>query len=100
MKKALTKILDRVYAPSSAGGLLPTSARPAVGTLEIIIAHSNGDIRSALMSLQFLASNPELSAKSGATTLAAGKGETGKGKKRKSDGEIKGAASKAQVKQL
>ncbi|ORY88337.1 Rad17 cell cycle checkpoint protein-domain-containing protein [Leucosporidium creatinivorum] len=99
MKKALTKILDRVYASKSSGGLLPTSARPAVGTLEIIIAHSNGDIRSALMSLQFLASNPELAAATGATLLGAGK-ETGKGKKRKSDGEVKGAASKAQVKKL
>jgi cell cycle checkpoint protein len=99
MKKALTKILDQVYASKSCGGLLPTSARPAVGTLEIIITHSNGDIRSALMSLQFLASNPELAGKTGATLLGAGK-ETGKGKKRKSDGEVKGSASKAQVKKL
>ena len=102
MKKALTKILDRVYASSSSGGLLPPADRPAASTLEVIIAHSNGDIRSALMSLQFLASNPALAKKSGATSLAGGKETSGKGKKRKSDGEVKGSsvASKDQVKKL
>jgi cell cycle checkpoint protein len=92
MKKALAKVLDRVYS----AGHLPPSSRPSVGTLELVISHSNGDIRSALMSLQFLASNPELA---GATQLAGGS-TTVKGKKRKSDGEVKKGASKEQVKKL
>lgn len=79
MKKGLNKILDRVYSSSS------SSSRPSVATLDLIIKHSNGDIRSALMSLQFLASNEELSKK--ATSLGVGGSTAGKGKKRKSDGK-------------
>lgn len=95
MKKALIKVLDKIYSSSSATSILPFSSRPSDKTLEIIIAHSNGDIRSALMSLEFLSSNP-----SGVTKLAAGDSGVKKGKKRKSDGkEVKGA-SEEEVKKL
>ena len=94
MKKALSKVLDRIYSSSSSSPFL-ASSRPSEKARELIIAHSNGDIRSALMSFQFLSSNPELA---GVTSLAGG--EVKKGKKRKSDGsEVKGA-SEAQVKKL
>ncbi|KAL8292578.1 hypothetical protein RQP46_001190 [Phenoliferia psychrophenolica] len=93
MKKALIKILDRAYSSSSSHA---TGSRPSVSTLEIIIAHSNGDIRSALMSLEFLASNP---AARGVTSLAGGVGAAKKGKKRTSDGKVK-SASGDEVKKL
>lgn len=93
MKKALGKILDRAYSSASTHA---AGSRPSVSTLEIIIAHSNGDIRSALMSLEFLASNP---AASGVTSLAGGVGAAKKGKKRTSDGKVK-VASEQEVKQL
>lgn len=96
MKKALTTILDQVYGATKSGRLtLPAASRPSVKTLEIIIANSNGDIRSALMSLQFLAANPELA---GATKLDGGP-MTVKGKKRKSDDQG-GGVSEAQVRDL
>lgn len=99
MKKALIKVLDKIYSSSSATSILPFSSRPSDKTLEIIIAHSNGDIRSALMSLEFLSSNP--AGRSGVTTLAAGESGTKKGKKRKSDGkEVGRGANEEQVKQL
>lgn len=89
MKKALTRILDRIYVNTSPSTpsptvTLPPNRRPSVKTLEIIIANSNGDIRSALMSLEFLAANPATS--SGVFKIDGGK-EPGKVKKRKLDGE-------------
>lgn len=95
MKKALVKTLDQIYTNSNPLGL-PPSSRPSVQTLELIIAHSNGDIRSALMSLEFLASNPNTK---GVTNLAAGSGGDTKGKKRKADGSGKGAGQE-EVKKL
>ncbi|KAI5475119.1 cell cycle checkpoint protein rad17 [Pseudohyphozyma bogoriensis] len=96
MKKTLLKVLDRVYSSSH----LPPSSRPSTSTLELIIAHSNGDIRSAMMSLEFLATNPSAAVK-GVTSLAAGGEGTKKGRKRKSDGEVKGkGASGEEVKKL
>lgn len=85
MKKALTKILDRIYVNTSPSFpsptvTLPSNRRPSVKTLEIIIANSNGDIRSAIMSLEFLAANP--AASSGVFKIDGGK-EVAKGKKRK-----------------
>lgn len=76
MKKALIKVLDKVHPSSS-------SSRPSASTLEQIIHHSNGDIRSALMSLEFLSSNPPVGVK-GVTNLS---GDVKKGKKRKSAGD-------------
>jgi cell cycle checkpoint protein len=93
MKKALVQVLDRVYSSSATG--LPLSSRPSNQTLELIIAHSNGDIRSALMSLEFLSSNPELA---GVTNLAGGMVK--KGRKRKTDDSDGIGASDAQVKKL
>lgn len=92
MKKALVKILDRAYSSTSSH---PAAARPSVQTLEIIIAHANGDIRSALMSLEFLASNPDAE---GVTNLEGGVVKKGS-KKRTSDGRLKGA-SEGQVRKL
>ena len=94
MKKALVKILDRIYVNSTPSShattvTLSPNRRPSVKTLEIIIANSNGDIRSALMSLEFLAANPATS--SGAFKIDGGK-ESGKGKKRKLDGETENDA--------
>ena len=89
MKKALIRILDRIYVNTSVSSpsttiTLPPNRRPSVKTLEIIIANSNGDIRSALMSLEFLAANPATA--SGVFKIDGGK-DSGKGKKRKLDGE-------------
>jgi hypothetical protein len=85
MKKALNKILDQIYINSAPKGYRPAN-RPSTKTLELIIHHSNGDIRSALMSLQFLASSPE--AKAGVLSIGAGVvEEKKKGKKRKKDDE-------------
>ncbi|KAM0750463.1 Rad17-domain-containing protein [Meredithblackwellia eburnea MCA 4105] len=98
MKKALVKILDRAYsASSSSSSDLSPSSRPSTQTLEVIITHSNGDIRSALNMLEFLATNP--SAVKGVTNLAAGPEGAKKGKKRGSDGKVKGA-SEDQVRNL
>lgn len=85
MKKALSRTLDRIYIASSTTSPYHPMKRPSIKTLELIIAHSNGDIRSALMSLQFLASHPDQ--RSGASTIGAGVIEKkGKGKKRKKGG--------------
>ena len=92
MKKALIKILDRAYSTSSSHSA--SSSRPSLSTLEVIIAHSNGDIRSALMSLEFLANNPGTSS---VTSLAGG--AVKKGKKRTSDGKVK-SVSGDEVKKL
>lgn len=84
MKKALNKIMDQIYRNSAPKGYRLTN-RPSTKTLELIIHHSNGDIRSALMSLQFLASSPE--AKSGVLSISGGPEVEmkDKGKKRKKD---------------
>ncbi|GAA6039753.1 hypothetical protein JCM8097_004201 [Rhodosporidiobolus ruineniae] len=105
MRKALQRTLDRIYAPiassspsssksrssrskyasssqppTTVSGLDP-STRPSLTTLDLLIQHSNGDIRSALMSLQFLATQGG----GDATSLGLGaKGDKGgKAKKRK-----------------
>ncbi|GAA5870623.1 hypothetical protein JCM1840_004819 [Sporobolomyces johnsonii] len=96
MKKGLVRILDRIYMPpppSSRSSSRSTtvsapspSTRPSASTLDLIIQHSNGDIRSALMGLQFL--SMEGADGGGATSLGVGsKGAkaAGKGKKRKRD---------------
>ncbi|POY74924.1 hypothetical protein BMF94_1900 [Rhodotorula taiwanensis] len=92
MRKALNRTLDRIYASDSSTPIA-RSSRPSTATLDLLIAHSSGDIRSALMNLQFLAS--ESSEEGGMTSLgtgargsAAAKGQArGKGKKRKRDEE-------------
>lgn len=57
MRKALNRTLDRIYSQdSNSPSAPPRSSRPSTATLDLLIAHSSGDIRSALMSLQFLAS--------------------------------------------
>lgn len=83
MRKALNRTLDRIAAsPSSSAAPL---SRPSIATLDLLIAHSSGDIRSALMSLQFLATEDRGNANEGVTSLGTGaKGQgagTGKGKK-------------------
>ncbi|GAA5966338.1 hypothetical protein JCM21900_003101 [Sporobolomyces salmonicolor] len=92
MKKALVRILDRIYMPPPSSSRSKTasapspSTRPSASTLDLIIQHSNGDIRSALMCLQFL--SMEGADAGGATSLGVGsKGAkaAAKGKKRKRD---------------
>ncbi|GAA6051572.1 hypothetical protein JCM3770_003478 [Rhodotorula araucariae] len=76
MRKALLRTLDRLYTLPSAPAAV---TRPTQATLDILIAHAGGDIRSALMSLQFLATE----AGEGATSIGGGKGAAKKGKGRK-----------------
>ncbi|GAA5962263.1 hypothetical protein JCM3765_004725 [Sporobolomyces pararoseus] len=59
MKKALNRILDQIYnnnssSSSSFSTTTTLRSRPSTNVLDLIIQNSNGDIRSALMSLQFL----------------------------------------------
>ncbi|GAA5838526.1 hypothetical protein JCM11251_003416 [Rhodosporidiobolus azoricus] len=101
MRKALQRTLDRIYAPVSTSsssktrsksssrnparnlsGLDP-STRPSLQTLDFLIKHSNGDIRSTLMSLQFLAMQGGDAMSLGEGAGAAGGGRGGKGKKAK-----------------
>ncbi len=49
MRTALKTVLDRHFASTSAHA----GARPTKEVLDIIIESSNGDIRSAIMALQF-----------------------------------------------
>lgn len=106
MRKALVRMLDRAYASPNPP---PAAARPSQATLDLLIAHSSGDIRSAVMSLQFLTTEGA----GCATSLGAGgkggqaKKGSKKGKKRKrgddsSDEEPTrtAAGGKEKVKQL
>ncbi|SGY73232.1 BQ5605_C005g03277 [Microbotryum silenes-dioicae] len=92
MKKPLLHILDQVYEKPDRGA---RGAKPSVTAVEQVIACSNGDLRSALMSLQFLASCDD--AKWGGEDA-----KVKKGKKRKSDGQPVGETSpgKDHVKKL
>lgn len=90
MRKALNRTLDRIYSDDSdSPSAPPRSSRPSIATLDLLIAHSSGDIRSALMSLQFLASEGGGGGGGHLTSLGTGaKGRGGalkgkKGKKRK-----------------
>ncbi|GAA6059117.1 hypothetical protein JCM10212_003864 [Sporobolomyces blumeae] len=92
MKKALNRILDRISASSSWKRDDPV--RPSASTLDVVIQHSNGDIRSALMALEFLANEGRASSAAGDDgrkmtsfedrTVSNGKAK-GKGRKRKID---------------
>ncbi|GAA5908580.1 Rad24p [Sporobolomyces salmoneus] len=82
MKKALNRILDQVESsPSSSSS--SRSNRPSGSMLDILIQNSNGDIRSALMSLQFLSTQDQYSL---STSLSGGSGSkgtsSGKGRKK------------------
>ncbi|KPV73164.1 uncharacterized protein RHOBADRAFT_55377 [Rhodotorula graminis WP1] len=97
MRKALVRTLDRIYSTSSASSSSSSSlstalaSRPTLATLDVLVAHSGGDMRSALMSLQFLLTEGEgpgaTSIGGGASAAAGGKGGKGKGRKRKRKGE-------------
>lgn len=76
MKKALNAILDREYVTSS-------SSRPSQRAVQLVIEASDGDIRSALNTLQFIVGD---AAPISEVALEAVKR---KGKKRKSSGKIK-----------
>ena len=67
MRSALKDLLDRHFSKRAAVG-----ARPTKDVLELIVESSNGDIRSAIMALQF-ACNAEQPAKPGRKN-AKGKG--------------------------
>ncbi|GAA5905927.1 hypothetical protein JCM6882_009072 [Rhodosporidiobolus microsporus] len=104
MRKALQRTLDRIYAPlpsstsssksrsskssssrtiRTVSGLDP-STRPSLTTLDFLIKHSNGDVRSALMSLQFLATQGGGDATSlGLGAVGGAKAKAKKPKKRK-----------------
>ncbi|BGO95909.1 hypothetical protein NBRC10512_005496 [Rhodotorula toruloides] len=88
MRKALVRMLDRAY--SSPNPPL-TAARPSQATLDLLIAHSSGDIRSAVMSLQFLTTEGTGDATSFGAGAKGGKAKKGvkKGKKRKR-GDVSG----------
>lgn len=79
MKKALNRILDEVHSSSSSS---ITGTRPSPSTLDVIIQNSNGDIRSALMSLQFLATQ-------GGSVTSTDIGGKVKGKKKAKGGDAK-----------
>lgn len=83
MRKALNRTLDRIYSEqANSPSAPPRSSRPSTATLDLLIAHSSGDIRSALMSLQFLASE---GSSGGGHLTSLGTGAKGKG-----GGAIKG----------
>lgn len=105
MKKALIKILDRIYTSSSSSSTSsPRSTnlrkidRPSTKTLELIIHHSSGDIRSALMSLQFLASAPGKD--SGALSIAGDGGGKVKKKSKMDDGGASAGGGDVGIKKL
>ncbi|GAA5883191.1 hypothetical protein JCM3774_002414 [Rhodotorula dairenensis] len=105
MRKALNRTLDRIYSsetslPSSSSTATSRASRPSTATLDLLIAHSSGDIRSALMSLQFLASEGNGAGGGHLTSLGTGakggpaiKGGGKKGKKRKRGGGGGGGGS-------
>ncbi|GAA5842781.1 hypothetical protein JCM9279_003984 [Rhodotorula babjevae] len=110
MRKALVRTLDRLYSPSSSSSTSSSTklaSRPTLATLDVLVAHSGGDMRSALMSLEFLLTEGEgpgaTSIGGGAGAAAGGKGGKGKGRKRKRKGESSdeedgaGARSKGKV---
>ncbi|SCV69150.1 BQ2448_2170 [Microbotryum intermedium] len=92
MKKPLLHILDQVYENGPKARL---GNKPSIATVEQVIACSNGDLRSALMSLQFLASCDD--AKWGSEDS-----KVKKGRKRKNDGQpvVEASPGKDHVKRL
>ncbi len=90
LTKALARTVARAYAP---GGSCPNASPPNTETLKLVAAHSNGDLRSALMSLEFLASEP--GGVAAVTSLA-----PPPSKKRKANGDAVGGSRKEQVQKL
>lgn len=86
MRRALVRTLDRVYSPSSRSSA-PHGPRPTLATLDVLVAHSGGDMRSALMSLQFLLTEGGTATSFGGGPGGAGGAAKGRGKKRKRRGE-------------
>ncbi|KAG8943251.1 Cell cycle checkpoint protein rad17 [Tulasnella sp. 424] len=76
LRKAVNSLLDKVVSPSSPAGLSPLQ-RPPKDVVEAIIGSADGDIRSAVMALQF-ACVVDLEQGSGGTR---GKGAKKKGAK-------------------
>ncbi|GAA5979469.1 hypothetical protein JCM5350_003916 [Sporobolomyces pararoseus] len=91
MKKALNRILDQIYSSSTSTSTSTStlSPRPSAGTLDLIIQNSNGDIRSALMSLQFLSTLKDAS-----SGLLVQSSSNKKGIKKKSKNEASGGGGK------
>ena len=78
MTKALNAILEREYADNP-------SVRPSSRAVQLVIEASNGDIRSALNTLQFIVGEP-----AGNTVMNEDGNKTKKkGKKRKTGGKVK-----------
>ncbi|BGP20553.1 RFC checkpoint protein Rad17 [Rhodosporidiobolus nylandii] len=114
MRKALSRTLDRVYStssstssgkprsrkppPASTAAALTLAPRPTLATLDALVTHSSGDIRSALMSLQFLLTQGGNIAFSGGGK--ANKGGKGKKRKRGSDSEEEEEGGKAELLQF
>lgn len=69
MRSALKTLLDRHFASSSSG------ARPTQAVLDVIVESSNGDIRSAVMALQFACTADSSTRKSSKGTKKASKGQ-------------------------
>ncbi|EIW56046.1 Rad17-domain-containing protein [Trametes versicolor FP-101664 SS1] len=69
MRSALKALLDRHFASSSSG------ARPTQAVLDVIVESSNGDIRSAIMALQFACTADSSTRKPAKGTKKASKGQ-------------------------
>jgi cell cycle checkpoint protein len=76
MKKALNAVLDREFEGDQ-------TSRPSQKALELVMQASDGDIRSALNTLQFL------TGQSAEERAALESKASKKGKKRKSNGKVK-----------
>lgn len=69
MRSALKTLLDRHFASS------PSGARPTQAVLDVIVESSNGDIRSAVMALQFACTADSSTRKPAKGVKKAGKGQ-------------------------
>lgn len=79
MKRALQQIIDSEFSSSAKSRSRPSASAPSKEVLNFIIESSNGDIRSAIMALQFASTSVGISL--GPDSQPSGKG---KSKSRKS----------------
>jgi cell cycle checkpoint protein len=81
MKRALQNLLATHFSTLSSS----TSAHPSKETLDLVVASANGDIRSAIMALQFACTSPSPELQ----------GASGVGKKKKGTKKTKGGDARA-----
>ena len=82
MKKALISIVDREYAHNP-------SQKPSQKAIQLVMEAADGDIRSALNTLQFVVGNKTSATSTELEGAAAAAGGSKKGKKRKASGKVK-----------